>query len=125
MYKLKKLIKVLTCFKNPERPTSIDEMLTNSNRSFQNSCAIEMGLSDFHKMIVTILKTYFQKKEPKIMQYQDYKTFSEEEYRELLINVVSDHDQYPSYFVFLGKCKIDLDRRAPLKYNYLRSNQAH
>ena len=56
------------------------------------------------------------------MQYQDYKTFSEEEYRELLVNVVSDHDQYPSYFVFLGKCKIDLDRRAPLKYNYLRSN---
>ena len=58
------------------------------------------------------------------MQYQDYKTFSEE-YREPLVNVVSDHDQCPSYFVFLGKCKIDLDRRAPLKYNYLRSNQAH
>ena len=69
VYNLKNLIKVPTCFKNPERPTSVAVMLTNSYRSFQNSCAIETGLSDFHKMIVTILKTYFQKKEPKIIQY--------------------------------------------------------
>ena len=51
---LKNLIKVPTCFKNPESPTSIDVMLTNSCRSFPNSCGIETGLSDFHKMIVTI-----------------------------------------------------------------------
>ena len=84
VYNPKNLIKVPTRFKNPERPTSIDVMLTNSYRSFQNSCAIETGLSDFHKMIVTILKTYFQKKEPKIIQYRDYKNFSEVEYREFL-----------------------------------------
>ena len=29
-YNLKNLIKVPTCFKNPEKPTSIDLMLTNS-----------------------------------------------------------------------------------------------
>ena len=62
---LKNLIKVPTYVKNSERPTSIDLMLTNSYKSFQNSCAIETGLSDFHKMIVTILKTYFQKKRTK------------------------------------------------------------
>ena len=62
-------------------------MLTNSYRRFQNSCAIEMGLSDFHKMIVTILKTYFQNKEPKIIQYRDYKIFSEEEYKEFVVNL--------------------------------------
>ena len=74
-------------------------------------------------MIVTILKTYFQIKEPKIMQYQDYKNFSEE-YREFLVKLVSDHDQCPSYDVFLRKCKIALDRRTPLKYKYLRSNHS-
>ena len=124
VYNLKNLIKVPTCFKNPEKPTSIDLMLTNSYRSFQNSCAIETGLSDFHKMIVTILKTYFQKKEPKIIQYRDYKNFSEEEYREFLVNLVWDQDQCPSYDVFLRKCKIALDRSAPLKYKYLRSNHS-
>ena len=75
-------------------------------------------------MIVTILKTYFQKKEPKIIQYRGYKHFSEVEYREFLVNSVSDHDQCPSYDVFLRKCKIALDSRAPLKYKYLRSNHS-
>ena len=28
-------------------------MLTNKNCSFQNSCAIETGLYDFHKMTVS------------------------------------------------------------------------
>ena len=71
-------------------------------------------------MIVTILKTYFQKKKPKIIQYRDYNFFSEVEYRELLVNLVSDHDQCPSYDVFSRKCKIALESRAPLKYKYLR-----
>ena len=56
------------------------------------------------------------------MLYRDYKTFSEEEYRELIMDLVSDHDQCPSYDIFSRKCKIPLDRRAPLKYKYLRSN---
>ena len=77
VYNLKNLIKVPACFKSPGKPNSIDLMLTNLYRSSQNSCAIETGLPDFHKMIVAILKTYFQKKEPKIMRYQDYKKFSE------------------------------------------------
>ena len=75
LYNLKNLIKVPTCFKNPDFPTSIDVMFTTSYRSFQNSCAIETGLSDFHKMIVTVMKTDFQKKEPKIIQYRDYNIF--------------------------------------------------
>ena len=90
VYNLKNLIKFPTCFKNPERPTSIDVMLTNSFRSFQNSRAVETGLSDFHKMIITILKAYFQKKEPKIIQHQDYKNFFEVEYREFLVHLISE-----------------------------------
>ena len=41
LYKLKKLIKVPACFKNPHNPKTIDLMLTNSVRSFQNSCALD------------------------------------------------------------------------------------
>ena len=51
LYNLKSLIKVPTCFKNPNFPTSIDVTLTTSYRSFHNSCAIETGLSDFHKIM--------------------------------------------------------------------------
>ena len=69
-------------------------------------------------------KHTFKKKEPKIIQYQDYKKIFEEEYRKFLVNLVSDHDHSPSYDVFLSKCNVALDRRAPLKYKSRRSNHS-
>ena len=41
LYKLKNLIKVPKCFKNWDNPKTIDLMMTNSVRSFENSCALE------------------------------------------------------------------------------------
>ena len=38
-------------------------MLTNRQRGFQNSCAIDTGLSDFHKMTVILLRSSFLKAE--------------------------------------------------------------
>ena len=61
LYKLKNLNKVPTCFKNPDNPKINDLMLTDSVRSFQNSCTIETGLTDFHKMTVIVLKSYLEK----------------------------------------------------------------
>ena len=46
-YRLKSLIKYPTRFKNSENPSCVDLILTNSPYSFQNSCVIETGLSDF------------------------------------------------------------------------------
>ena len=64
-----------TCFKNPEKPYLI---LTNCPRSFQNSCAIEAGLSDFHKLVVTVMKTTYKKSQTKIIIYRSYKHFNNE-----------------------------------------------
>lgn len=36
-------------------------MLTNCPKYFQNTIVIKTGLSDFHKIIVTIMKTNFRK----------------------------------------------------------------
>ena len=55
-------------------------MLMNSYGCFRKSCAIETGLSDFHKMSVTVIKPYFHKKEQKIIKYRDYSNFCNEEY---------------------------------------------
>ena len=55
-----------TSFKNPENAYYINVMLTNSPNSFQNSCAIETGLSDFHKITVIILKIKLEKLKPRI-----------------------------------------------------------
>ena len=65
-YHLKNIVKQKTCFKNPDRPSRIDLILTNSSRSFQDTCTVEAGLSDFHKLVATVLKLYFPKQKPNI-----------------------------------------------------------
>ena len=58
-YNLTSLIKQPTCFKNPEKPSCIDLILTNRPKSFQTTCVIETGLFDFHRMTVSVLKILF------------------------------------------------------------------
>ena len=100
-------------------------MLTTSYRNFHNSCAIETELSDFHKMIVTVMKTHFQKKEPKTIPYRDYCNFSAEEYRQCILSLLSSQDLTRSGFDnFLTKCKDAFDIRVLIESKYLRSNQS-
>ena len=54
---LKSLNKEPTCFKNPNNPSCIDLFLTNRSRYFQNTPTTETGISDFHKLVVTVLKS--------------------------------------------------------------------
>ena len=76
LFSLKNLIKEPTCYKNLDNPSCIDLILTNKAKSFQNSKAYETGLSDFHKLIITVLKTSFRKQPPNIITYRDYKKYS-------------------------------------------------
>ena len=84
-YNLKSLVRVPTCFKNPENLSCIDLILTNSPYSFHSSCVIETGLSDFHKMAVAVMKASFQKMKQKIITYRNFKLFSGELYKEDLV----------------------------------------
>ena len=53
-YDLKNLIKPPACYKNPSNPTCIDLILANLPQSFQSTCVVETGLSDFHMMTLTV-----------------------------------------------------------------------
>ena len=79
---LKNLISVPTCYKSLDNPTCIDLILTNRPRSFQKSTAIETGLSDFHKMAITILKTSFKKALPRVILYRNFRNFSPIKFRQ-------------------------------------------
>ena len=81
-YNLKSLIKQPTCYKNPDKPTFIDLILTNVPRMFQSTCVIETGLSDFHLMTVTVMRKTLKKLSPRIISYWSYKDFSNETFRE-------------------------------------------
>ena len=75
-YNFKCLVKEPPCFKNIDNPSCIDLILTNKPSYFQNNCVIETGLSDFHKLTITTLKSYYQKKEPRIITYRNYKNLT-------------------------------------------------
>ena len=85
-YNLQNLIREPTCFKNVHHPSSIDIMLTNKKLSFQNSITLETGLSDFHKMTLTVLKRYFKKNPPITITYRDLKAFDGLKFREDIRN---------------------------------------
>ena len=74
-YNLTNIVKDKTCFKSIENPSCIDLVLTNNSQSFQHTQAICSGLSDYHKMVVTVLKNTFRKGKPKEIFYRTYKNF--------------------------------------------------
>ena len=67
IYKLRNLIKEPTCFKNPENPACIYLILTNKLLNFKNTYVIETGLSEFHKLILAVMKMHFPKMKPQVV----------------------------------------------------------
>ena len=91
-------------------------MLTNRPRSFQNTNVIETGLSDFHKLTITVLKAKFQKQAPKVIHYRNYKKFNNNLFRNDLLwqlNTEGIHnmecEEFEKYFL------CTLNKHAPLK----------
>ena len=66
-------VKTNTCFKGSGSCT--DLILTNRKHSLKNTTSYETGCSDHHHMVLTMLETPFQQKEPKCFIYRDYKNF--------------------------------------------------
>ena len=123
-YKLTSMNNKPTCFKNPDNPSCVDLILTNCSRSFQNSGVIETGLSDFHKLVVTVMKTTFKKFKPKIITYRSYKSFSNDKFREALQQIECNENNCDSTFGnFISSCNRILDEHAPQKKRYLKGNQ--
>ena len=86
---LSSLVQEPTCFKNPDRPSCIDLILTNKSASFQNNMVVETGLSDFHKLTITVMKCSFQKQSPKVIYYRNYKYFDNDDFKANLCNKLS------------------------------------
>ena len=110
-------------FKNPQNPSCIDLILTNRHNSFQNSIAIETGLSDFHKDDNQSKKLPIKKKTPKIVSYRDYKNFSEEYFFSELNSALYRYDiDCIEYDVFDNIYMELLNIHAPIKLKYVRAN---
>ena len=124
-YNLKSVIKEPTCFKSVDNPSCIDLILTNHPKCFQNSSVYETGISDFHKLTFTVLKTYFQRAKPRIIKYRYYKHFDKNEFRDELIRKLSSNNmQSDDLARFTNTSKMILEKKVPLKERYVRYSQA-
>ena len=119
------LVKEPTCYKNPDNPSCIDLILTSKALSFQSSCVVETGLSDFHRMILTVTKITFQKLKPRVINYRDYKHFDNERLIDDLVSeILNSHLEFDnnSFDEFFNMRQSTLDQRAPWKQKYVRGN---
>ena len=120
---LKCIVKELTCYKNPDNPTCIDLILTNCLKNFQESSTLETGLSDFHKMVLTVFKSEVPNLTPRVVSYRKYKHFDSDKFKLEVSDKLSMQD--PStmdYKNFKDTINDSLNKHAPLKRKYLRAN---
>ena len=125
IYNLKHLIEDKTFFKNPTKPTCID-LIINRPKCFQDSVAIETGLSDFHKMSATVMKMYHTMQKPSIVRYCKFKNFCKDSFIkdiELLLSKLCNQQNVP-FKILKESVNITLNKHAPLKKRYVRANQS-
>ena len=124
LYKLKNIVRKPTCFKNPDNPSCINLFLTNCSRSFQDAQVIETGLSDFHKMNLTVLNLFFfTKRKHKTIFYRNYKKIDNFKFKEALNRELMKHDlNNIDYEDFHEIVLSILNAHAPLKKKHPRAN---
>ena len=123
IFNLKSLIKEPTCFKSIDNPSCIDLILTNTPNSFILSNTVTTGISDFHKMVISVFKTTFAKAKPKELVYRAYKKFDKEKFRSDVLEMLNNAAT-PISYTYFKDCIIDkLNEYAPLKKRVVRSNE--
>ena len=120
---IKILIKCPTCYKSIDSLAYIYMYLTNKTSSFQNRKAIEMGLSDFHLMILTVLKSGFVKRGPRIVVYRYYSKFDPISFQsDIKNNLAGDNKACLVFKSFNSIVEELMSKHAPIKQKYLRAN---
>ena len=118
---LTSIIKNPTSFKNPDKPTCVNLILTNQPSCFQHSKVFETGLSDFHLLTVTEFKMSFQNMQLKMINYRDHKNFDNEKFRsdiwKMNLNTTDLEGFMKTVFHIFNK-------HAPIKRKYIRANEA-
>ena len=82
---------------------------------------IEAGLSDFHKMVVAVMKMHFPKTKPQVISYRKYKDFHNETFLDSLkheLNVQGQFLNEKELDTFSTICTEFFDKNAPKKAIY-------
>jgi hypothetical protein len=75
-FNFKNLIKDTTCH-TKTASTSLDVLLTNRSSCCFHTIVLETGISDVHSLVGTTLKASYNRVDPTVIKYRDYKNFNE------------------------------------------------
>ena len=117
---LKCIIKESTCYKNSDNPTCIDLILTNCPKNFQKSSTLETGLSDFHKMVLTVCKSEAPNLTPRVVSYGKYKHFDSGKFKLEIWDTLSMQDPSTLDYKILKTLLL-----IPLERKYFRANHSN
>ena len=121
---LKSLVKQNTCFKSINNPSCIDLFLTNLRKSFLSTTVISTGISDFHKMAITVMRTTFNKMGPRKIIYRNYKKFNHALFRHDLEMALNEKKFRNEDFSSFQETFIEtLNIHAPKKEKFVRANE--
>ena len=104
-----------------QNPSCIDLLLTNNSCAFQQTTTVCSGLSDCHKLALTVFKTSIPKGNPRQITYRDYKKFDSLKFNNELKNVLTI-ENIDNCTKFDEKFLEVLNKHAPLKKKLLRAN---
>ena len=100
-YNYYNLIKNKSCFKGDG--SRIDLIFTNRMHCFKNTISFETGISEYHHLIYSMLKTTFEKEESKKVTNRNYKQFQwktfEEDLTCSLRNCNGEYENYEQNFI--------------------------
>ena len=74
-------------------------------------------------MVVTVLRKTFQRAQPKVVSYRDYKNF-DMNFSRLLCKMLLNEINRPDYIKFEGVFLETLNKHAPVKQKTIRDNHA-
>ena len=115
----KNLVKDPTCFKSIENSSTIDLIITNFPRSFMKTKTFDNCLSDLHRIVTTVLNLTYEKPEPKLVKYRDFKKFDHDLFQKDLLTVFNsgcnDYDTFKEMYIST------LNLHAPQKQKTIRT----
>ena len=100
-------------------------VLTNCQKSFQDSNVMETGLSDFHKLTFSVLKTTYKKEPPKLISYRKHNENSMLNFKTELGTIIYHNDLYSlSNDDFVAHVTDLYNKHIPERFKYVRGNDS-
>ena len=118
---LKNIINEPKCYKNSEKPTCIDLILTDQPTIFHDSTVLETGLSDFRFLTVSEFKMNLKCK-PHIITYRDHKNCDNDVFRSEIQSLCSLNKT--DFGLFKESILCIFNKHAPITKKYLCPNEA-